>query len=171
MTEQELRQELGEAIKSAGIPEGQTAFDLKQRILVATKSYADARESKVIAELKADNKRWCSDFYKIKFELETAEAEIKRLRESLLWLKVNRTPDRAMIEAFIDKAISPAPVTEGTKSTYTIQHAKDVFAARYDRTWDDILHQFEIGSGMSKLMGMEQVMEYVAEIYKNEDKE
>ena len=76
------------------------------------KAYADARESKEIAELKADNKRWCSDFYKIKFELETAEAEIKRLRGALMWLKVNRTPDRAMIEVFIDKALSPAPVTE-----------------------------------------------------------
>ena len=79
MTEQELRQELGEAIKSAGIPEGQVAFDLKQRILVAAKAYADARvaqECKVldevvtllhqtianrnveIAELKAESKYW-----------------------------------------------------------------------------------------------------------------
>jgi len=79
------------------------------------KAYADARESKEIAELKADNKRWCSDFYKIKFELETAEAEIKRLRGALMWLKVNRTPDRAMIEVFIDKALSPAPVTDASK--------------------------------------------------------
>ncbi len=87
-------------------------MDLRLRLYSLAIAYADARESKEIAELKADNARWCKDFYKIKFEIETAEAEIKRLRDALVWLKNNRTPDRAMIEVFIDKALSPAPVTE-----------------------------------------------------------
>jgi len=48
-------------------------------------------------------------------EVKRLNAEIKRLRGALMWLKVNRTPDRAMIEVFIDKALSPAPVTDASK--------------------------------------------------------
>ena len=77
-------------------------------LFAAVDAYAVARESREIAELKADNARWCKDFYKVKFELETAEAEIKRLRDVIreLW---NR--DAISLEE-MREILSPAPVTE-----------------------------------------------------------
>ena len=95
-------QELLEAIS------GHVSFGNMQPVMDAAKAYADARESKEIAELKADNARWCKDFYKVKFELETAEAEIKRLRDVIreLW---NR--DAISLEE-MREILSPAPVTE-----------------------------------------------------------
>ena len=88
-----------------------------------------------IAELKAESKYW-KDRWEAQNKANDAEfssiiaqnaenkrlnAEVERLRDALMWLKVNRTPDRAMIEVFIDKAISPAPVTEGPKKTFSLQ--------------------------------------------------
>ena len=86
-------------------------------LFAAVDAYAVARESKEIAELKADNARWCKDFYKIKFELETADAEIKRLRDVIreLW---NR--DAISLEE-MREILSPAPVTEGPKKTFSLQ--------------------------------------------------
>jgi hypothetical protein len=115
MTEQELLKKIG-------------TLTTPEHLLECAKSYADARESKVIAELKAESKYWKdrweagnkshdAEFSSIiaqNAENKRLNAEIKRLRDALIWLKVNRTPDRAMIEVFIDKAISPAPVTETT---------------------------------------------------------
>ena len=97
-------------------------------LFAAVDAYAVARESREIAELKADNARWCKDFYKVKFELETAEAEIKRLRD--FTEKCHKSPEKLVqVVWFADGsfdycdlvplqdaaaiALSPAPVTEG----------------------------------------------------------
>lgn len=68
--------------------------------------------------------------------------------------------------------LSPAPATEAPKGeAYSIGRAKEVFAARHNLTWGGIMHQFEVGSGISKTFSLEEVMEKVAEIYKNEEQE
>ena len=97
------------------------------------KAYADARESKVVTELKADNARWCKDFYKVKFELETANAEIKRLRDGIQkgFEKLAEIPYCSVLRTIFDNAngvqngleslLSPAPVTEGPKKTFSLQ--------------------------------------------------
>jgi len=41
-------------------------------------------------------------------DIRDIKAENKRLRDALIWLKENRSPDRAMIETFIDHTLSPA---------------------------------------------------------------
>ena len=94
-------------------------------LFAAVDAYAVARESNVIAELKADNARWCKDFYKIKFELETADAEIKRLRDGIQkgFEKLAEIPYCSVLRTIFDNAngvqngleslLSPAPVTEG----------------------------------------------------------
>lgn len=46
-----------------------------------------------------------------------------------------------------------------------MQEAKELFAARHNKTWQDIKHEFEIGGGISKVMDEFAVMESVAEIY------
>ena len=46
-----------------------------------------------------------------------------------------------------------------------MQEAKESFAARHNKTWQDIEHDFEIGGGISKVMDEFAVMESVAEIY------
>ena len=93
-------------------------------LFAAVDAYAVARESKEIAELKADNARWCKDFYKIKFELETADAEIKRLRDGIKkgFEKLAEIPYCSVLRTIFDNAngvqndleslLSPAPVTE-----------------------------------------------------------
>ena len=105
-------------------------------LFAAVDAYAVARESREIAELKADNARWCKDFYKVKFELETAEAEIKRLRD--FTEKCHKSPEKLVqVVWFADGsfdycdlvplqdaaaiALSPAPVTEGPKKTFSLQ--------------------------------------------------
>lgn len=125
MTEQELRDKLISVAPSA-VYANESEI---QAIVDLAKAYAEARQSKEIAELKAESKYWNERWEagnKLQdaafnseienyHEVKRLNAEIKRLRDALIWLKVNRTPDRAMIEVFIDKAISPAPVTEGPK--------------------------------------------------------
>jgi predicted nuclease with TOPRIM domain len=70
-------------------------------------------------ELRAENRRLLNlhddkdnEITGYKVEVFQLKSEIKRLRDALIWLKDNRSPDRAMIEVFIDKALSPAPVME-----------------------------------------------------------
>jgi len=38
-------------------------------------------KDKEIEALKADNTRWCADYYKLKCELETAEADLKKAQQ------------------------------------------------------------------------------------------
>ena len=79
MTEQELRDNEFRADMENALHQNRSLTMIAQTIWELAKAYADARESKEIAELKADNARWCKDFYKIKFELETATANRDKL--------------------------------------------------------------------------------------------
>lgn len=115
MNEQELRIKFdNESNCYADCNEVVLAMDGGAAIAFA-KAYADARESKEIAELK----QWQDEAIRLTSEVQKMyaieleqQSEIKRLRDALLWLKETRTPDREMIEVFIEKTLSPAPVTD-----------------------------------------------------------
>lgn len=53
-------------------------------------------------------------------------------------------------------------------SKQNLEKAKETIAARFRKTWSDIHKDYEYGLGISKLMGIEELMEMVAEEYKNQ---
>ena len=46
-----------------------------------------------------------------------------------------------------------------------LKHCKEEWASNYDKTWEDVQHDFEYSIGVSKLYSFEQVMDIVAELY------
>lgn len=50
----------------------------------------------------------------------------------------------------------------------TLEKAKEIVAERYGKeSWETIQRDFEYGVGISKLLSLEELMDIVAECYKN----
>lgn len=178
MTEQELLKNLGSLVSP-------------DRLMECVKAYAAAQVAAKDAEierLKLRDENATKRERHLKQEIDRLERETKRLWEGVEMLGVlgrevvdkvrikGETPYEAvkpiheLSRSLLDD--SPAPVTEAPKGEpYSISRAKEVFAARHNLTWGGIMHQFEVGSGISKTFSLEEVMEKVAEIYKNEEQE
>ena len=136
MTEQELRiefQRISEENNYLQMLNEDDAVDL-------CKSYANARESKEIAELKAQIRN-----YELRIDSDAVEldkrysertelnAEIKRLRDGIQkgFEKLAEIPYCSVLRTIFDNAngvqngleslLSPAPVTEGPKKTFSLQ--------------------------------------------------
>ena len=126
MTEQELRQEFKNHSDCYS-----DAFEVIQAMtedaaIALAKAYADARESKEIAELKAESKYWNERWEagnKLQdaafnseienyHEVKRLNAEIKRLRDGIAELRDWDYPNQTHIEK-CNALLSPAPVTEG----------------------------------------------------------
>ena len=102
--------------------------------IALAKAYADARESKEIAELKAESKYWNERWEagnKLQdaafnseienyHEVKRLNAEIKRLRDGIAELRDWDYPNQMHIEK-CNALLSPAPVTEGPKKTFSLQ--------------------------------------------------
>ena len=139
MTEQELRQEFKNHSDCYS-----DAFEVIQAMtedaaIALAKAYADARESKEIAELKAESKYWNERWEagnKLQdaafnseienyHEVKRLNAEIKRLRDGIQkgFEKLAEIPYCSVLRTIFDNAngvqngleslLSPAPVTEG----------------------------------------------------------
>ena len=117
MTEQELRDKLISVAPSA-VYANESEI---QAIVDLAKAYAEARQSKEIAELKAQIRN-----YELRIDSDAVEldkrysertelnAEIKRLREGIQdavdWL--NNPDDNVDFDELLQSLLSPAPVTE-----------------------------------------------------------
>jgi len=88
---------------------------LSHRISQIEQSISEQLKAKdqEIEALKAENKRWCNDYYKLKFELETSEAENKRMRDGIEWLFKNEAWDSEnhcylVHPSYLKELLSPA---------------------------------------------------------------
>jgi hypothetical protein len=50
----------------------------------------------------------------------------------------------------------------------TLSECKEYWASGYNKTWDDVIKDFNYGIGLSKMFSFEQIMDMVAELYKNQ---
>lgn len=59
---------------------------------------------------------------------------------------------------------------EDGKGCFTMSDCKELWASKYNKTWEQVKRDYELSIGLSKTFEFEEVMDAVAELYRNTNK-